>query len=61
MKAIIFILFFKIWSNMISVCFVLFFKIYLFIICKYTVAVLRYSRREHQISLKMVVSHHVGI
>ena len=26
----------------------------LFIICKYTVAVLRYSRRAHQISLRMV-------
>jgi hypothetical protein len=33
--------------------------IYLFIICKYTVAVLIYSRRGHQISLQMVVSHHV--
>jgi hypothetical protein len=48
---------------------VLFFKIfiylfiylctYLFIICKYTVAVFRHSRREHQISLQMVVSRHV--
>jgi hypothetical protein len=36
-----------------------FFKIYLFIIYKYTVAVLRYSRRGHRISLRMVVSHHV--
>ena len=36
-----------------------FLKIYLFTICKYTVAVLRYSRRRHQISLQMVVSHHV--
>jgi hypothetical protein len=34
-----------------------FFKIYLFIICKYTVAVFRHSRRGHQISLQMVVSH----
>jgi hypothetical protein len=33
--------------------------IYLFIICKYTVAVFRHSRREHQISLRIVVSHHV--
>jgi hypothetical protein len=32
--------------------------IYIYI-CKYTVAVLRYSRRGHQISLQMVVSHHV--
>jgi hypothetical protein len=33
--------------------------IYLFIICKYTVAVFRYTRRGHQISLRVVVSHHV--
>jgi hypothetical protein len=36
-----------------------FLKIYLFIICKYTVAVFRHSRRGRQISLRMVVSHHV--
>jgi hypothetical protein len=36
-----------------------FLKIYLFIICKYTVAVFRHTRRGHQISLQMVVSHHV--
>jgi hypothetical protein len=36
-----------------------FFLIYLFIICKYTVAVFRHSRRGHQISLWMGVSHHV--
>jgi hypothetical protein len=38
-----------------------FFKdfIYLLIICKYTVAVFRHTRRERQISLQMVVSHHV--
>ena len=29
------------------------------LICKYTVAVFRHSRRGRQISLKMVVSHHV--
>jgi hypothetical protein len=42
-------------------CYVFFFlKIYLlFIICKYTVAVFRHTRRGHQISLRMVVSHHV--
>ena len=40
-------------------CFV--FKIYLFIIWKYTVAVFRYFRRESQISLWMVVSHHVVV
>jgi hypothetical protein len=33
--------------------------IYLFIICKYTVAVFRHTRRGHQISLWVVVSHHV--
>jgi hypothetical protein len=33
--------------------------IYLFIICNYTVAVFRKTRRGHQISLQMVVSHHV--
>jgi hypothetical protein len=33
--------------------------IYLFIICKFTVAVFRHSRRGHQISLRMVMSHHV--
>ena len=37
----------------------IFFKIYLFIICKYTVAVFRHSRRGNQILLHMVVSHHV--
>jgi hypothetical protein len=37
----------------------LFFKICLFTICKYTVAVFRHSRKGHQISLRMVVSHHV--
>jgi hypothetical protein len=28
-------------------------------VCKYTVAVFRHSRRGRQISLQMVVSHHV--
>jgi hypothetical protein len=32
----------------------------LFIICKYTVAVFRHPRRGHQISLQMVVNHHVA-
>jgi hypothetical protein len=36
-----------------------FLKIYLFIIHKYTVAVFRHSRRGSQVSLRMVVSHHV--
>jgi len=34
-------------------------KIYLFIIYKYTVAIFRHTRRGHQISFRMVVSHHV--
>jgi hypothetical protein len=36
-----------------------FLKIYLFIICKYAVAVFRHLRRGHRIPLQMVVSHHV--
>jgi len=36
-----------------------FFKIYLFIVYEYRVAVFRHTRRGHQISLQMVVSHHV--
>ena len=39
--------------------FFFFLKIYLFIICKYTVAVFRHPRRGSQILLQMVVSHHV--
>jgi hypothetical protein len=31
----------------------------LFIICKYTVTVFRHFRRRHQISLWVVLSHHV--
>jgi len=34
-------------------------KLYLLIIYKYIVAVFRHTRRGHQISLQMVVSHHV--
>jgi hypothetical protein len=46
--------------NLWSPCFFFFFfNIYLFIICKYTVAVFRHTRRGHQISLQMVMSHHV--
>ena len=36
-----------------------FLKIYLFYVCEYTVAVFRHTRRGHQISLQMTVSHHV--
>jgi hypothetical protein len=39
--------------------FLFFFLKDLFIICKYTVAVFRHSRRGRQVSLWMVVSHHV--
>jgi hypothetical protein len=47
-------------SFLFSFTFLFFFlKIYLFIICKYTVAVFRHSRRGRQILLQMVVSHHV--
>jgi hypothetical protein len=37
----------------------LFFLDLFIIICKYTVAVFRHTRREHQISLWVVVSYHV--
>ena len=40
-------------------CCFLFFKNYLFYGCKYTVAVLKHTRRGHQILLQKVVSHHV--
>jgi hypothetical protein len=47
-------------DSLLHISFFFFFlKIYLLIICKYTVAVFRHSRRGHQISLGMVVSHHV--
>jgi hypothetical protein len=39
--------------------FLFFLKIYLFIICKYTVADFRNTRRGQQTSLLVVVSHHV--
>jgi hypothetical protein len=49
------------WHGYFFACFLSFFflKIYLFIICKYTVAVFRHTRRGSQILLRMVVSHHV--
>jgi hypothetical protein len=34
-------------------------SIYLFSVCEYTVAVLRNTRRGHQIPLQVVVSHYV--
>ena len=34
-------------------------KIYLFYVYEYSVAVFRHTRRGHQISLQMVVSHHM--
>jgi ABC-type maltose transport system permease subunit len=36
-----------------------FLNIYLFIMCEYTVAFFRCTRREHQILLWVVVNHHV--
>ena len=39
--------------------FLFFFFKDLFIICKYTAAVFRHTRRGRQFSLQMVVSHHV--
>jgi hypothetical protein len=49
----------KLWTILSGITEIFFLKIYLFIICKYTVAVFRHTRRGHQISLQMVVSHHV--
>jgi hypothetical protein len=46
-------------NKRINVLTFFFLKIHLFIICKYTVAVFRQSRRGSQIFLWMVVSHHV--
>jgi hypothetical protein len=48
------------WSSGRAVsAFFFFFKSYLFYLYEYTVAVLRHTRRGHQIPLQMVVSHHV--
>jgi hypothetical protein len=38
---------------------IIIFKDLFIVICKYTVPVFRHSRRGRQISLQMVVSHHV--
>jgi hypothetical protein len=47
-------------SRHLSFLLFFFLKINLFfIICKYTVAIFRHTRRGSQISLRMVVSHHV--
>jgi hypothetical protein len=46
--------------NSLSSSFLNFFKHLFIIICKYTVAVFRHTRRRCQISLWVVVSHHVG-
>jgi hypothetical protein len=46
-------------SPLLSSSFLFLKKIYLFFICKYTVAVFRHTRRGRQISLWIVVSHHV--
>jgi hypothetical protein len=44
----------------LAIFFFFFFKIYLFYVYEYTIAVFRHSRRGRQITLQMVVSHHVG-
>jgi hypothetical protein len=49
----------KPWRKRVLFFFFFFLKIYLFIICKYTVAVFRHSRWGRQILLQMVVNHHV--
>jgi uncharacterized membrane protein len=49
---------FILYALVLFLVFVLF-CFYLFIICKYTVAVFRHTRRGRQISLQMAVSHHV--
>jgi hypothetical protein len=33
--------------------------VYMYMNDKYTVAIVRHTRREHRIALQMVVSHHV--
>jgi hypothetical protein len=49
----------QIWENWLF-SLLLFLDFYVFIIiCKSTVAVFRHTRRGHQVSLRMVVSHHV--
>jgi hypothetical protein len=52
-------LFLVVVCHSLSTHFFFFKKIYLFITCKYTVAVFRHTRRGRQILLQMVVSHHV--
>ena len=55
------------YNHLFSVCMyeksltikIFFEDLFIFIICKYTVAVFRHSRRGSQISFQMVVSHHV--
>jgi nuclear pore complex protein Nup62 len=47
----------SVWVHCMYVCG--FFKDLFIIICKYTVAVFRHTRRGSQILLRMVVSHHV--
>jgi hypothetical protein len=39
--------------------FFFFLKIYLFYVYEYSVGIFRHTRRGHQITLQMVVSHHV--
>jgi hypothetical protein len=51
--------FFKCTFDKIIIIIIIFFKDLFIIICKYTVAVFRHTRRGSQILLRMVVSHHV--
>jgi hypothetical protein len=46
-------------SHLFIYLFIYLFKDLFIILCKYTVAVFRHTRRGSQISLRMVVSHHV--
>jgi hypothetical protein len=47
--------------SLVDLTFYIYLFLFIIIICKYTVAVFRHSRRGHQISLWMVVSHHVVV
>jgi hypothetical protein len=40
-------------------CFFIFYVLFIYYLYEYTVAVFRHTRKEHQIPLQMVVSHHV--
>jgi hypothetical protein len=48
-----------VFKSSMSFFFFFFFKRFIYLLCKYTVAVFRHSRRGSQILLRMVMSHHV--